>query len=127
MIKNPNKRKIINLSVVLLLCILFIISLILNNKSNNNELLSTTESLVTKQTNIEKNITSKGYTIDKPNIILNPYENSPLTALIIFETKEEISPTITVHGKDKLTTFTKTFDKSTAITIKIKNPLNNFI
>lgn len=112
MIKNPNKRKIINLSVVLLLCILFIISLILNNKSNNNELLSTTESLVTKQTNIEKNITSKGYTIDKPNIILNPYENSPLTALIIFETKEEISPTITVHGKDKLTTFTKTFDKS---------------
>jgi len=62
MIKNPNKRKIINLSVVLLLCILFIISLILNNKSNNNELLSTTESLVTKQTNIEKNITSKGYT-----------------------------------------------------------------
>ena len=56
MIKNPNKRKIINLSVVLLLCILFIISLILNNKSNNNELLSTTESLVTKQTNIEKNI-----------------------------------------------------------------------
>ena len=47
MIKNPNKRKIINLSVVLLLCILFIISLILNNKSNNNELLSTTESLVT--------------------------------------------------------------------------------
>lgn len=112
MIKNPNKRKIINLSVVLLLCILFIISLILNNKSNNNELLSTTESLATKQTNIEKNITSKGYTIDKPNIILNPYENSPLTALIIFETKEEISPTITVHGKDKLTTFTKTFDKS---------------
>lgn len=112
MIKNPNKRKIINLSVVLLLCILFIISLILNNKSNNNELLSTTESLVTKQTNIEKNITSKGYTIDKPNIILNPYENSPLTALIIFETKEEISPTITVRGKDKLTTFTKTFDKS---------------
>lgn len=112
MIKKPNKRKIINLSVVLLLCILFIISLILNNKSNNNELLSTTESLVTKQTNIEKNITSKGYTIDKPNIILNPYENSPLTALIIFETKEEISPTITVHGKDKLTTFTKTFDKS---------------
>lgn len=112
MIKNPNKRKIINLSVVLLLCILFIISLILNNKSNNNELLSTTESLVTKQTNIEKNITSKGYTIDKPNITLNPYENSPLTALIIFETKEEISPTITVHGKDKLTTFTKTFDKS---------------
>lgn len=112
MIKNPNKRKIINLSVVLLLCILFIISLILNNKSNNNELLSPTESLVTKQTNIEKNITSKGYTIDKPNIILNPYENSPLTALIIFETKEEISPTITVHGKDKLTTFTKTFDKS---------------
>ena len=112
MIKKLDKRKIINLSIVILLCLLFIISLVLNNKSNNNELLSTTESLVTKQTNIEKNITSKGYTIDKPNIILNPYKNSPLTALIIFETKEEVTPTITVHGKDKLTTFTKTFDKS---------------
>lgn len=112
MIKKLDKRKIINLSIVILLCLLFIISLVLNNKSNNNELLSTTESLVTKQTNIEKNITSKGYTIDKPNIILNPYKNSPLTALIIFETKEEVAPTITVYGKDKLTTFTKTFDKS---------------
>lgn len=112
MIKKLDKRKIINLSIVILLCLLFIISLVLNNKSNNNELLSTTESLVTKQTSIEKNITSKGYTIDKPNIILNPYKNSPLTALIIFETKEEVTPTITVHGKDKLTTFTKTFDKS---------------
>lgn len=112
MIKKLDKRKIINLSIVILLCLLFIISLVLNNKSNNNELLSTTESLVTKQTNIEKNITSKGYTIDKPNIILNPYKNSPLTALIIFETKEEVAPTITVYGKEKLTTFTKTFDKS---------------
>ena len=48
MIKKLDKRKIINLSIVILLCLLFIISLVLNNKSNNNELLSTTESLVTK-------------------------------------------------------------------------------
>lgn len=106
------KRKIINLIIVIGLSLIFILLLILNNKSSNNEILSTTESMITKQTNIEKNITSKGYTIDKPNIILNPYKNSPLSALIIFETKEKVQPTLTVHGKDKLTTFTKTFEKS---------------
>ena len=105
------KRKIINLIIVIGLSLIFILLLILNNKSSNNEILSTTESIVTKQTNIEKNIISKGYTIDKPNIILNPYKNSPLSALIIFETKEKVQPTLTVHGKDKLTTFKKTFEK----------------
>lgn len=112
MIKKINKRKIINISIVLILCILFILALILNTKTNNKELLKTTESLITKQEQIEKNITSKGYTIDNPNIILNPYKNSPLTALIIFETKQEVKPEIIVHGKDELTTFTKTFNKS---------------
>lgn len=112
MIKKLNKRKIINLIIVIGLSSIFVLLLIFNNKSSNNEILSTTESMVTKQTNIEKNITSKGYTIDKPNIILNPYKNSPLSALIIFETKEKVQSTLTVHGKDKLTTFTKTFEKS---------------
>src|SRR5699024_8719092 len=47
-----------------------------------------------------------------PNVILNPYGNSPLTALICFETEEEITPTITVKGKDSLTTYTHTFEKN---------------
>ena len=109
MMKN---KKIIKIVIVLLICIFFILALILNAKSSNDELLKTTESMVTEQENIEDTINSKGYTIDKPNIILNPYKNSPLTALIIFETKDEVKPVLTVHGRDELTTFTKTFGKS---------------
>jgi len=65
--------------------------------------------IIDYQYELEKKFTSKGYTIDKPNIIVNPYEVSPLTALIIFETKDMTTPTITVKGKDSHTTYTNTF------------------
>ena len=37
------------------------------------------------------------YSVDNPKVILNPYGNSPLTALIIFETSDLTTPTITVR------------------------------
>lgn len=55
---------------------------------------------------------TKAYTVEKPKVIVNPYGISPLTGLIIFETKDLTTPTITVQGKDKQTTFTKTFTPS---------------
>lgn len=51
-------------------------------------------------------------TFENPRVILNPYEISPLTALVIFETKDVTSPTITIEGKDESTTITKTFTPS---------------
>lgn len=65
--------------------------------------------IIDYQYELEKDFKSEGYTIDKPNIILNPYEISPLTALIIFETNDMTTPTITVKGKDNNTTYTNTF------------------
>ncbi len=52
------------------------------------------------------------YTLDDPKIIVNPYGISPLTAIIIFNTSDLTTPTVTIHGKDKLTTFTNTFTPS---------------
>lgn len=49
------------------------------------------------------------YTFEEPNVILNPYGTSPLTALVIFETKDLTTPTVTIHGKDESTTITNTF------------------
>ncbi len=60
----------------------------------------------------EKQINAEGYTIENPKVILNPYGNSPLTALIIFETSDLTSPTVTIKGKDKNTTITHTFTPS---------------
>ena len=64
------------------------------------------------QSELENKFTSYGYTIDKPNIILNPYEISPLTALVMFETSDYVSPMVTIVGKSEKTTYTHTFKES---------------
>lgn len=48
---------------------------------------------------------SNQYTIEDPKVILNPYEISPLTALIMFTTTEDVSVQVTVPGKDNKTTL----------------------
>ncbi len=53
----------------------------------------------------------KGYTLDNPLIVLNPYGNSPLTAIAIFKTEEETSVKLTVKGKKPEDDITTTFDK----------------
>ena len=90
-----------------------VLLLVFNRLATNTLEVEQTISLVEKQGDLEDNFTSEGYTIDNPNIIVNPYEISPLTALVIFETDEEVSPTITVVGKDEHSTFTHTFDANT--------------
>lgn len=64
------------------------------------------------QSELENKFTSYGYTIDEPNIILNPYEISPLTALVMFETSDYVSPMVTIVGKSEKTTYTHTFKES---------------
>lgn len=106
-------KKIIFISLIFIFVLgITITPIILNGKSTNNDLLEVEKSLVTLQSEYESSFETSGYTFDEPNIILNPYKNSPLTALILFETDEEVSITITIEGKDELTTFTNTFDSS---------------
>lgn len=56
----------------------------------------------------------KQYSFNKPLVIVNPYGNSPLTALIIFSTSSKAGGTITVKGKsseDDITgSFTAAYD-----------------
>lgn len=69
-----------------------------------------TKDLIYFQYELEENfINDTKYTFENPKVILNPYGISPLTALIIFETKDLTTPTITIHGKDNHTTITNTF------------------
>ena len=110
--ETKSKSKIIIISILIIIIILGILLFILNKQNTNNQELETTISLVTKQSNLEKEFSTTGYTIDNPNIILNPYEISPLTALVMFETETEVTPKVTIQGKDKLTTYTHTFTKT---------------
>lgn len=47
---------------------------------------------------IEGYINDKQYTVQEPKVILNPYKIAPLTALVIFQTDEEVSIEIKVNG-----------------------------
>lgn len=100
-------------TVILVMAFIFIIIvMILNFMSKNNEGYKKVKSVVSfidNQSNKE-NFVSSGYTLDKPNVIVNPYGNSPLTALIIFETDNDVKPVVTIKGKDALTTYTHTFE-----------------
>lgn len=41
----------------------------------------------------------KGYTIDEPLVVVNPYGNSPLTAIAVFSTEQPMSVNVVTHGK----------------------------
>ena len=108
-----NKKKIILITLLIVVVLIVVLLFVLNSLSTNNEEVEQTISLVDTQAELEKEFVSEGYTIDNPNIIVNPYEISPLTALVIFETEEEVAPTVTIVGKDDNTTFTHEFDSNT--------------
>ena len=110
--KKRNKKIITIIISIIVLIILGSIFYSYNNLRGKNE-IDLTASLVTKQNEVEKTIKTSGYTIDNPKVLLDPYDASPLTALILFETEEEVSPKVTIEGKDKLTTIETEFAKNT--------------
>ena len=110
------KRKKIGVTlllfIILIILVLIEIFLELDEKNKNSKEVEVVASLTEEQSLKEEQFQIKGYTIDNPNIILNPYGNSPLTALILFETKKSVEVKVTISGKDELSTFTHTFKKS---------------
>lgn len=108
-----NKIGIGVLVIILLVLIAIIYVFILNNKNTNKESVEQVLSMVELQQKKEEEFKIEGYTIEKPNIILNPYGNSPLTALVLFETENKVSPKVTIKGKDELSTFTHKFKENT--------------
>ena len=78
-----------------------------------NEKVDEIKDRITIQQEQESYLTPYGYTLDNPNIVLNPYGISPLTALILFETEKEEEVTITIEGKDSNSTYTNTFKSDT--------------
>lgn len=108
---KKNKKKIIISCVISLLLFTIAICTTFHYLSVNDKELEEVKSLIVLQEEKEKDLTAKGYQIENPNVVLNPYGNSPLTALVMFTTEEEVSPTVTIVGKDKSTTITHTFSK----------------
>lgn len=85
--------------------------------SSNTSNVTQTADILTQQNQIEQklqtDINASNYTFDHPFIKVNPYENSPLTALVAFTLKEPQAVEVVIEGKDEWTTFTTTFPKAT--------------
>lgn len=109
--QSKNLKKIIMIILAIIIIASIIGLLILNNISTARSELKLTLSLRSEQQELEKEFTSEGYTLDNPNVIVDPYNNSPLTALVIFETAKKEKVKITIEGEDDLTTYTHEFDK----------------
>ena len=77
-----------------------------------HSVLETKSSLITLQAEYEKDFAIDDANFNEPKIIVNPYKNSPLTALVIFKTANEIAPTVEIKGKDEKTTISHTFPAS---------------
>ena len=109
---DKKKKKLIIIVSVLILVLLLGIILVLRSFNFSKNVVSSTTSMIALQTSYEEDFTTAGYTLDNPNIIVNPYGNSPLTALVMFDSEEEVAPEVTIVGKDDLSTYEHTFEKS---------------
>lgn len=107
-------RRKIKMGFIFLLLFIMIFGgsyLIYSFKDMNTDKVDVVLSMVEEQEKLEKDYDCNGYTIKNPKVVLNPYGNSPLTALIMFETKKKVTPKVTIVGKDDNSTFTHTFEK----------------
>ncbi|MCC8066775.1 MAG: aryl-sulfate sulfotransferase, partial [Clostridiales bacterium] len=55
----------------------------------------------------------KGYSFEDPFIVVNPYQNLPLTAIVIFTTEEETGVDVVVCGKSEENNITTSFEADT--------------
>lgn len=97
--------KIVLLVTIAILSLILIYYYIIGHKEVTKK-----EDILIHQNNLEEKYLKKtDYSFEQPKVILNPYEISPLTALIIFETNDSATITVTIKGKDEKTDITNTF------------------
>ncbi len=86
---------------ILLIIITIVASILIYRFVEASTAVDTKDDILWYQESLENGfLANKNYSITEPNVIVNPYGNSPLTALVIFQTKDLATVTITVKGKD---------------------------
>lgn len=109
---NKNKKNIVGVVVVTLLIVVNVFLLYIDNKNVNTKKVKEVSSLIEQQEKLQNKFKIDGYTFENPNVILNPYGTSPLTALVLFKTEKMEEIKVTIEGKDENTTFTHSFSKA---------------
>lgn len=89
--------------IAILLCIIIIMVLVLTPLNHEDNYIVAEEDLISKQSIQDKKILKymeENYSINNPKIILNPYYISPLTALMIFKTPDNIDLEIKLNDEE---------------------------
>lgn len=107
------RKKEIRLIIILLLLLAGILVFVyFNEYDRNDKLVNENESLISLQEGYNDDLNAKGYTIDNPKVVIDPYKASPLTAMVMFETKESTEVKVSIQGKDDKTGLSYTFPNS---------------
>lgn len=95
---------------LILIIVTVVASVCIYNYVKASVAVDTENYVLNTQDYVEKQILSNtNYTIDNPNVIVNPYGVSPLSAMVVFQTKDLAVATVTVKGKDGDEDITNTF------------------
>ena len=81
------KRKIVIIVLIVILVFSFGTFLVLNDLTTNTKEVELVSSLIEKENKLEDDFPKELKDIDNADVVVNPYEISPLTALIIFKSK----------------------------------------
>ena len=93
-----------------LIILTFITSILIYNYVESFKTIDEKKDILISQKEMEDEyLKNTNYTFDNPNIIVNPYGNSPLTALVIFQTNDLTTASITIVGKDGANDITHTY------------------
>ncbi len=110
--KRKKSLIVVTTSAVIIAAMLAGAYWMLNKLSSGGEQVASVVSMIQKQHEAEGKFELSGHSLDEPKVIVNPYDNSPLTALVAFETKSEVAPTVTIRGRDDLSSFSHEFEAS---------------
>ena len=97
----------IDIFLIFILCI----TIILSSMVTGNVSIKKETDILDVQSNKEVYFTAYGYSIDNPNIIVNPYGNSPLTGVVLFETSDYSEVNICIMNKSGKCDIDYTFGK----------------
>lgn len=97
--------------IILFLFFIVIITIIGSEIVTGNIKIDEGRDILTIQKNKELYFNVYGYTLDNPNVIVNPYGNSPLTALVMFSSSDYSKVEITIKGKNGDNDIYYSFDK----------------
>lgn len=134
------KKKKIMIILILFFFLLGIIFFLITKMNEDKQTLIAHDDIISRQKRVDDQIgdylKNSHYTLKNPKVLVNPYELSPLTALVVFTSEKKESIKVYVNGEYFITTTEDTShripimgllaNQDNEISLKTKSDENNF-